>query len=362
MSLINQMLRDLEQRQSTQVAQAQVAPVGVPTESGSGAQRAAKPLLLGLGLGVCVLLVAGWQMGPTLLTQVADVNDAPVATTATEMVDVVPAVPEKQTELTNAPVIVAEVEPAEQAQKQTTEATEASPERASETQQATVEEARSPSAVEVAESLPASPPAPAEPKVAKQRYIDPAERARLLMNSARQHMQRGQVMAAIGSVQQALKLQPAWPEPRTQLVKLYRQQGRWIDADRLLKEALKAEPESAYWALMRARGLWQQQDRERAVAVLEKARTDGAHDLNLDLFLAALYQRGNQHPASAAVYQDILQQQPGHAKAWLGLAISLQALQQPKDALAAFQQALRSGSHAPKVRQYIEQRIAALRT
>jgi len=213
----------------------------------------------------------------------------------------------------------------------------------------------------IADSNPSSS-RPAPPVVTRKRPVSPADQARLAQQAAQEALQTGRVETAVEQLQQTLRLQPQWPEPRTQLAQVYLQLKQENKAQVLLAQGLQINPGSATWAMMLARLMLSQQAITPAIQVLETARDAGSNDINLDLFLAALYQRSQRLRDAAELYQAVLARDAQHGKAWLGLAIVLEGLGQPLDALSAFRQAQRSGGHSAEVQSYIQQRIADLST
>jgi MSHA biogenesis protein MshN len=72
-------------------------------------------------------------------------------------------------------------------------------------------------------------------------------------------------------------------------------------------------------------------------------------------------QRLGRHAEAAEAYRSGLAIQSSIPQAWLGLGISLEALQQRAAAADAFRSALAAGPVSPELRSFAEQRIRALR-
>jgi len=96
-----------------------------------------------------------------------------------------------------------------------------------------------------------------------------------------------------------------------------------------------------------------------AVEMLETV-APGYEETSYHALLAGLYQKLGRFSEAAGNYRQLLYIDPDQGIYWLGLAVSLDSLQQYQDALSAFQRALDSGQYEGDVRQYIEQRISAL--
>lgn len=76
--------------------------------------------------------------------------------------------------------------------------------------------------------------------------------------------------------------------------------------------------------------------------------------------LAGLYQKTGRFREAAGHYRQLLRDDPEQGTYWLGLAVSLDSLQQYQAALDAFRRTRDIGQYDGDVQQYIEQRIRAL--
>jgi MSHA biogenesis protein MshN len=76
--------------------------------------------------------------------------------------------------------------------------------------------------------------------------------------------------------------------------------------------------------------------------------------------LAALEQRAGNYKEAAEIYQRLVGLQPGNGVWWMGLGITLEHLNQTKDAVMAYRRAASSGSLQPSVQKFVDSRIAAL--
>jgi len=76
--------------------------------------------------------------------------------------------------------------------------------------------------------------------------------------------------------------------------------------------------------------------------------------------LAASYQQANDAQNSSTIYQKLLIINPQKAEYWLGLAMAYEKLNQATHAVTAYQQALNKNSLKPSIVSYINQRISQL--
>ncbi|MCC7412163.1 MAG: tetratricopeptide repeat protein [Gammaproteobacteria bacterium] len=131
-----------------------------------------------------------------------------------------------------------------------------------------------------------------------------------------------------------------------------------------LKVALAAAtarlPSEPRLALPFARILVDEGRLEAAVEVLARAAPELAADPAYHAFTAALEQRLGRHQRAVELYRAVLAVRPGHGIWSMGLGISLTARGERDAARAAFEQALADPSLAPNLRRFVGNRIEAL--
>jgi tetratricopeptide (TPR) repeat protein len=82
---------------------------------------------------------------------------------------------------------------------------------------------------------------------------------------------------------------------------------------------------------------------------------------NLAAFLAALYQRDDDHWQAIDLYENLLRRYPDNGVWQMGLAISLERVGEPGDAMRAYQMALKSDDLSRKLRTFVNRRIQELK-
>jgi MSHA biogenesis protein MshN len=161
--------------------------------------------------------------------------------------------------------------------------------------------------------------------------------------------------------QQALTTAPGHLPSREGLIALYLSQGRKIESGKLLEEGLERHPGHAQFTMLHARLLAEQGDISAALATLEQAMGNSEPQADLFALAAALYQQRRDYDNSIRAYQRALQLQPQQGHWWMGIAISLEGAGKPSEAKSAYQEALQRGALSSESRQYVEQRLSALR-
>jgi len=176
--------------------------------------------------------------------------------------------------------------------------------------------------------------------------------------SARRALARGQTGVAIGRLQELLNDQPDLAEARILLARTLLASGRPRRAEQLLDDGLARDPENHELAFWLARNRLEQQRPEAALEALEAVSPAlaGAPDFHL-LHGATLYQL-ERHSAALETYRRITTAFPGNARAWLGQALSADALGRSDIARIAYRRTLEHGD--PRSARLARQRLAAL--
>lgn len=187
------------------------------------------------------------------------------------------------------------------------------------------------------------------------RTEDPQMRAGQQYATAVTALRRSDTRAAETALRAALEAQPGHGAATQALAALLLQQGRRSEAETVLADALAANPQQPALITLRAR-LLAESGRDREAADLLKA-SDDAESLAL---LGALHQRLGDDVAAAQAYRRALANAPQQGAWWLGLAISLERAQQPRAALEAYRRALADTRLDAQVNDYVRARIAAL--
>lgn len=376
MSLINQMLQDLEQRRT---AEAGVSPLGGLSSSGSGA-RPTNPInyfLLGMVLVLVVLVAAvtsylfGANNSPVLpgqipqtLPQQSMVSPKKESTPVLQLKAKTALAENKGVENkrveNNAPRIAEKVTPQKKAtvkkepilsKKIGTEGKAISVE---------LELAKPEPAISVAAT---EQPVKPEPAAEIKKHIRPLTRmqqAQVAFQAAVKYIGRGKNQDAHDALNKALSLAPTHSRAREMLAASLLNVGRITEAAATLREGLSLQPKTASLAKLYARILVDQDDLGNAVAVLERARSSAIGDADYQALLAALYQRTGKHAQAAQSYRHVLQVRPNVASWWMGLALSLEPMGQTGDALNAYHRALKAGGLSTDVSQFVMKRIEAL--
>lgn len=405
MSLINQVLQDLQQRRAPEfdTAQATLRDVTV-TPARHTVRRALPPgllwILVALLAGISLALL--WQRLPTqhvianktapasastkthatAPTQIAAAPAKPVSITASAATAPVakpltPAIP-TTTAVTAPPATpVASVMPVTSAAP----LTPAAPAQAATTLAAAAPAAppasQQPAAIAAAvvtppqhADIPATPRKQFAPPVLSRDTTSPVEKTLRPMSAEQQAelayrdgmrlLQSGRPSIAEPRLRAALSASPTYYPARAALAALLINSNRLADAHSLLVAGLELAPQQPTLAKLEGRLLIEQAQLQQARAVLERAAPPLSSDPEYYSLLGALYQRLGLYAQAAQTYRSIVETDPRNGVWWMGLGMALEGTGDTGAARAAYEHARQSGSLNRAVLQFVQAKLAAL--
>jgi len=381
MSLINQMLRDLDKRHAAPGALAGPATEGMSRNAHSVPTRALASDFFWRTMALVMLLAVGWvawvvwQLMPRpLVTELAYQNQGAKALQAS-----------------SPPPAVSDQAPPAQAAVATAAPKPEAPAPAPKVAEAAPQKAGKPNfdmlrlATELTTPVPQPRPTasrsaakgPSSGKTAARQPVRAAETAELgtidrrantsSKYRAEQEFRRavalvnqGRIAEGMDGFRNALALDPAHEAARQTLVALLLEAKRVDDAAAVLKNGLAANPDNTPFAMLLARIMVERNDVPGALSVLQRHAAPPDRNPDFHAFAGALYQRLGRHKEAIDQYHAALQLAPSAGVWWVGLGISLQAAEQPKEALEAYTRARSSGNLAPELLSFVDQRLKQL--
>lgn len=169
-------------------------------------------------------------------------------------------------------------------------------------------------------------------------------------------MQQGRMEEAEARLRAVLGQNPAHAASRELLVGVLLQRGARDDARQQLETGIAQSPGHAVFYSLLARLYVDAGQEARALTLLESANARLANDVEHQRFLAALYQRAARHGDAVKAYRQVVTLRPYDGRGWLGLGISLEAMEQWKDAATAYQRALAGQGLDDRLSEYVRQR------
>ena len=195
----------------------------------------------------------------------------------------------------------------------------------------------------------------------KARRLSAAEQAEQDYQNGVQLLQQGKPETAEPLLRKVLVHDARHLKARKALVDALLKQARAQEAEAVLTEGIRLNPDYLLFTKLYARVLVDQGDTSAALAVLEGKAASATQDIEYQAFLAALYQRLERHNDAISAYRKALASQPQQGVWWMGLGISLEATQQPAEALEAYRRAQATGSLSPAVLDFVKGRISILK-
>jgi MSHA biogenesis protein MshN len=160
--------------------------------------------------------------------------------------------------------------------------------------------------------------------------------------------------------QAAIAAYPGHHAARQALVGLLVDARKYGEAERVLQEGLALAPAQSGFAMTLARLQVDRGDALQAAATLRKGLEHGQGSADYLAFLAALLQRQGRHEDAIEQFRGALRLRPTAGVWWLGLGISLQALNRGADAHEAYARARASGNLSAELAAFAEQRLKQL--
>jgi MSHA biogenesis protein MshN len=188
------------------------------------------------------------------------------------------------------------------------------------------------------------------------------ERANAEYAKAIAQLNQGRTEQAVAGLRQAMREDPGWPAPRQALLGVFLEQKRLDEAQELLRQALAGNQAQPDIAMQLARIQVERQDLAGAAETLQRSAAQATTNADFQALNGAVLQRLGRHRAAAAAYQAALTLQPQNGLWWMGFGISLEADGNAAEASIAFQRARDSGSLAPDLTAFVEQKLRVARS
>ncbi|MAT65229.1 MAG: hypothetical protein CMN57_06265 [Gammaproteobacteria bacterium] len=369
MSLVNQVLRDLDARREAQPLDAALDGLRSAPPATRSAHKA------GIALGAVALLgltgVLAWLYlqppatpAPAAITEsrptrqdptqpIADPASAAPATNPVLVSDTgFQAVADADTRARSGASSASAPDPEPAAAQITPEAAPASAEPASDPDTASEPELSPPDRNAAGSTTPAMRKTP--------RPLSPAEQAGQHFADGLDALGQGQWRLAEQALQAALAADPDHLHARESLSGVLLYQGRRREAEQVLAAGLERHPQAPSLARPYARLILEQGRDTVAIEVLETALVNAADNADYLALLAGVYQRNQRYVDAAASYRAALSLAPQRAAWWLGLGLALEGSGELQPAAGAYRSAIENPGLNPETRRYAEQRLQQL--
>ncbi|WNC68138.1 tetratricopeptide repeat protein [Thalassotalea nanhaiensis] len=188
--------------------------------------------------------------------------------------------------------------------------------------------------------------------------LTPAKLADKKLNIAMRALQNGQLKKAETLLEEAIILQPYYVEARKELAALWFGRKTYQPAKNLLSQGVMLMPDNEDFRMMLARIYSIEGNNEKAFKVLSELSTSRL--LEYQLALASMASQSDHHVAAINAYNKLLVMRPEQSRWWLALAISYDSNEQYQPATSAYQKAIALGRLSSNSLQFAKQRLAEL--
>ena len=187
-----------------------------------------------------------------------------------------------------------------------------------------------------------------------------ASNHRMIEQRIQLSLKNGDTAAALKDLNDLLALEPRNASARKRLSSLEFAQGNPKRAAFLLDQGIKLAPNDSSMRLMLARLLFRENRNPQALAILNEHPKNVIADNDLLSFRAALAEKQKDYATSLQDYAVLLQRQPGNARWMLGLAISQDKQKMNEDAVITYKRVKSSNQLSAQVVSFVDRRLAAL--
>ena len=192
------------------------------------------------------------------------------------------------------------------------------------------------------------------------KQISPEQKSGNSYRQALANLQQGRVAEAQSNLAQALEANPANQEARQTLAGLLLDNNRNDEARATLAAGLAIAPEQTNFRMALARLQIELGDKSAALTTMEQGLAYANNNADYQSFLATLLQRANRHDEAISHYKTALNTTSNNsssANSLVGLGISLQATGKLENAQEAFTRAQSVATLSPELAQFIDQQL-----
>lgn len=170
-------------------------------------------------------------------------------------------------------------------------------------------------------------------------------------------LNQGRPQEALESLREALRIDGANASARVLMANLFIEDKKLDEARALLAEGLAQKPAQPSLALRLARIQVELGDLAGAADTLRNAAPAAANLAEYRGYNAALLQRLARHKDAIREFEAALSLAPGSGVWWMGLGLSLDSDQRPAEARQAFERARATGSLSTELDRFVEHRL-----
>ena len=180
------------------------------------------------------------------------------------------------------------------------------------------------------------------------------------LSMAMEALDEGHEKRAIRILTSILMQFPASIEVRETLAAIYLSQNALAQADDILRDGLKFDPRSVPLILMQARVLVTQGQHQSAYAVLDRIHPSMKKSPEYYALLAAVLEALGRSQEARGIYASLIKLDPKNGQYWLGLGVALEHTKATQQAITAYTRASQDLNSQVNVRTYAYNRLQRL--
>lgn len=170
-------------------------------------------------------------------------------------------------------------------------------------------------------------------------------------------LKRGSATESIAGLSAALRIDGRHLQARQALIGVYVDQKMWNEAIALGSEGLALDPKQTGWAMLVGRLRFEQGDNAGALTVLENHAKYAERNGEYQAFFALLLQKARKYPESIERYRTALALRASEGRWWYGLGLALEGADRKEEARQAFRQARATGNLTADLAAAVEQKL-----
>lgn len=168
---------------------------------------------------------------------------------------------------------------------------------------------------------------------------------------------QGRTTESIAQSRQALDDDPGNLSARQLLVRQLVEQRAPDQARSVLREGIRLHPNQIAWAALLARLELEHGDVQAARLVVETAAPQASGNADFQSLAGAIAQRQGRVDAAADYYRTALRLKPAEGRSWVGLALALEAQGNAPESREAFRRALTTEGLSPELQALAQRKI-----
>ena len=189
------------------------------------------------------------------------------------------------------------------------------------------------------------------------RELTPRQRAEAEYSRGATALQQGRLPEASSAFEAALQIDPTYHAARQALAGVLMDARLPNDAMLVLQEGLQIAPAQFGFAMMAARLHVERGELDAAVQTLARSAEYAGNSADYAGFYAGLLQRQKKHAEAVEYFDRALRLRPNSGVWLLGMGMSLEALGRNAEAQEAFRRAKTSGNLTQELQNFVDQRL-----